>query len=43
MVLKDELLDAIWPDVVIVEASLPTAISSKLGNGRLRLPPIDRL
>lgn len=26
LVTKDELLDAIWPDVVVVEASLPTAI-----------------
>jgi DNA-binding winged helix-turn-helix (wHTH) protein len=26
VVSKDELLDAIWPDVVVVEASLPTAV-----------------
>ncbi len=27
VVSKDDLLDAIWPDVVVVEASLPTAVS----------------
>lgn len=26
VVTKDELLDAVWPDVVVVEASVPTAI-----------------
>jgi DNA-binding winged helix-turn-helix (wHTH) protein len=26
LVTKDDLLDAIWPDVIVVEASLPTAV-----------------
>ena len=39
---KDELLDAVWPDVAVVEASLPTAVAKlrrALGD-QARLTPI---
>lgn len=39
VVSKDELLERIWPDVTVVEASLPTAVSKlrvALGDDRLR-------
>ena len=42
LALKDDLLDAIWPDVVVVDASLPTAIRKlrlALGDDE-RTPPI---
>lgn len=38
VVSKDELLDAVWPDVTVVEASLPTAVRKlrlALGNDRI--------
>lgn len=38
VVSKDELLDAVWPDVTVVEASLPTAVGKlrrALGNDRI--------
>ena len=38
VVSKDELLDAVWPNVTVVEASLPTAVRKlrlALGNDRI--------
>ena len=44
VVSKDELLDTIWPDVVVVEASLPTAVGKlrrALGDDRRDKPIIE--
>ncbi len=41
---KDELLDAVWPDVAVVEASLPTAIAKlrrALGDTDKEVPIIE--
>src|SRR5690348_968128 len=43
VVSKDDLLDAVWPDVVVVEASLPTAMAKlrrALGDDRRDDPVI---
>lgn len=44
VVTKDELLDTIWPDVTVVEASLPTAVGKlrrALGDDRRDRPIIE--
>ena len=46
LVTKDELLDSIWPDVTVVEASLPTAVHKlrlALGDDRRETHIIDTI